>query len=190
MARYPASGNDSRRQFYFVRGGLVDLEIGSIDARKLIGIILIFTDTALKNIFMKNVTLWATLAAILLVLAAGFLLPSTASNITVQIAQQPNCKNAQTTADLNACSSQDLQAADTKLNQLYQQLLPKISSQQKQRLNKAQLTWVKFRDETCDYTAGQFDGGSAATFVYNSCLAEVTKNRVKDLEGYLERANL
>jgi uncharacterized protein YecT (DUF1311 family) len=168
----------------------VDLAIGSIDARKLIGIILIVTDTAMKTKFMKNGTFWATPAAILLLLTAGFLLPSTASNITLQIAQQANCKNAQTTADLNVCSSQELQAADTKLNQLYQQLLPKISSQQKQRLNKAQLSWVKFRDETCEYTAGQFDGGSATTFVYNSCLAEVTKNRVKDLQGYLERASL
>jgi uncharacterized protein YecT (DUF1311 family) len=190
MDCHPASGDDSHRQFYPVGGCLVDLAIGSIDARKLIGIILIVTDTDLKNRFMKNGTLWATSAGILLLLAAGFLLPSTASNITVQIAEQTNCKNAKTTADLNVCSSQELQAADTKLNQLYQQLLPKISSQQKQRLNKAQLTWVKFRDETCDYTAGQFDGGSAATFVYNSCLAEVTKNRVKDLEGYLEQASL
>ncbi|MEG4849708.1 hypothetical protein QUB10_02235 [Microcoleus sp. B5-D4] len=49
---------------------------------------------------MKNSTICVKLAASLLLLTAGFLLPSKASNIPVQVAQQPNCKNPQTTLDL------------------------------------------------------------------------------------------
>jgi uncharacterized protein YecT (DUF1311 family) len=139
---------------------------------------------------MKNSTIWATFTAILLFLAAGFLLPSQASNNRGQIVQQPNCKSPQTTVDMNICSTQEFKAADTKLNQLYQQILPKINSKQKQRLTVAQRTWVKFRDETCNYSAGHFEGGTLAVPIYVSCKAKVTQDRVKDLEGYLEQASL
>ena len=139
---------------------------------------------------MKNRRIWGTLTAILLVLTAGFLVPGQANNNRVEIAQQPNCKSPQTTLDMNTCSSQELKAADTKLNQLYQQLLPKINSKQQQRLTAAQRTWIKFRDETCDYEAGHFEGGTVAAPIYVSCKARVTQQRVKDLEGYLEQASL
>ncbi|MEG5059722.1 lysozyme inhibitor LprI family protein [Microcoleus sp. A2-C5] len=139
---------------------------------------------------MKNSTFWATFTTSSLLLAAGFLLPSQASNNRLQIAQQPNCKSPQTTVDMTLCSTQEFKAADTKLNQLYQQILPIINSKQKQRLTTAQRTWVKFRDETCNYSAGHFEGGTLAPSVYISCKAKVTQQRVKDLEGYLEQANL
>ena len=139
---------------------------------------------------MKNNTIWTTLAAGLLLLTATFLLPSKASNTSSQLAQQPNCKSPQTTLDQNVCSSQEFQAADKKLNQVYQQLQPKLNSKQKQRLIVAQRSWLKFRDETCDYETGHFEGGSVAPSIYGYCRARVTKERVKDLERYLEQASL
>lgn len=139
---------------------------------------------------MNNSIIWATFTASSLLLAAGFLLPSQASNNRVQIAQQPNCKSPQTTLDMNVCSTQEFKAADTKLNQLYQQLQAKINSKQKQRLTGAQLTWVKFRDENCNYEAGKFEGGTLAAPTYVYCKARVTQERVKDLEGYLKEASL
>ncbi len=139
---------------------------------------------------MKNSTIWVKFAASLLLLTAGFLLPSKASNIPLQLAQQPNCKSPQTTVEMNVCSSQEFEAADKKLNQLYQQLQAKISSRQKQRLTVAQRTWIKFRDENCDYAKGQFEGGSLAASTYGYCRARVTQERIKDLESYLKQANL
>ena len=91
---------------------------------------------------------------------------------------------------MNVCSTQEFQAADRKLNQVYQQLQAKISSRQKQRLTAAQRTWIKFRDENCDYEKGQFEGGSLAASTYGYCRARVTQERIKDLEGYLKQANL
>lgn len=136
---------------------------------------------------MKNSTILTTLAASSLLLTAGFLLPSKASNTSLQLAQQPNCKSPQTTVDMNICSSQEFQAADKKLNQVYQQLQPKINSKQKQRLIVAQRSWLKFRDETCDYEMGS---GTLAASTYGYCRARVTKERIKDLERYLEQASL
>jgi len=139
---------------------------------------------------LKNSTISVKFVASLLLLTAGFLLPSKASNIPVQVAQQPNCKSPQTTVEMNVCSSQEFEAADKKLNQLYQQLQAKISTKQKQRLMVAQRTWIKFRDENCDYAKGQFEGGSLAASTYGYCRARVTQERIKDLEGYLKQANL
>ena len=139
---------------------------------------------------MKNSTFWATFTTSSLLLAAGLLLPSQASNNRLQIAQQPNCKSPQTTVDMTLCSTQEFKVADTKLNQLYQQLRAKLNSKQQQRLTVAQRSWVKFRDETCDYSAGHFEGGSVAPSIYGYCRAKVTKERIKDLEGYLEQASL
>ncbi|MBE9095391.1 lysozyme inhibitor LprI family protein [Tychonema sp. LEGE 07203] len=139
---------------------------------------------------MKNNTIWATFTASLLLLAAGFWLPSKASNISRKIAQQPNCKSPQTTLDMNMCSSQEFKAADTKLNQVYQQLRGKLSSKQKQRLTVAQRTWIEFRDKTCDYEAGMFEGGTLAAPIYVYCRARVTQQRIKDLEDYLKEVNL
>jgi uncharacterized protein YecT (DUF1311 family) len=139
---------------------------------------------------MKNNTIWAKIAASLLLLTAGSLLPSQASNIPVQIAQQPNCKSPQTTADMNMCSSQEFQAADKKLNQVYQQLQSKLKSKQKQRLTVAQRSWLKFRDDSCNYEMGQFEGGTLAGSTYGYCKARVTQARVKDLEDYLKQASL
>ncbi|MBE9123183.1 DUF1311 domain-containing protein [Tychonema sp. LEGE 07199] len=139
---------------------------------------------------MKNSTFWATFTTISLVLAGGLLQDSKASNIFQEIAQQPNCKTPQTTLDMNMCSSQEFKAADTKLNQLYQQLRAKINSKQQQRLTVAQRSWLKFRDESCSYEAGHFEGGTLASSTYVYCRARVTQQRVKDLEDYLKQANL
>jgi uncharacterized protein YecT (DUF1311 family) len=139
---------------------------------------------------LKNSSICVKIAASLLLLTAGFLLPSKASNIPVQVAQQPNCKSPQTTLDMNVCSSQEFQAADRKLNQVYQQLQAKIRSRQKQRLTAAQATWIAFRDQNCDYAKGQFEGGSVAASTYGYCRARVTQERIKDLEGFLKQANL
>jgi len=139
---------------------------------------------------VKNSTIWVKFAASLLLLTAGFLLPSKASNIPVQVAQQPNCKSPQTTRDINFCSTQEFQAADRKLNQVYQQLQAQIRSRQKQRLTAAQATWIAFRDQNCDYAKGQFEGGSVAASTYGYCRARVTQERIKDLEGFLKQANL
>ena len=139
---------------------------------------------------MKNSTIWVKFAASLLLLTVAFLLPSKASNILVQVAQQPNCKSPQTTRDMNFCSTQEFQAADRKLNQVYQQLQAQIRSRQKQRLTAAQATWIAFRDQNCDYAKGQFEGGSVAASTYGYCRARVTQERIKDLEGFLKQANL
>lgn len=101
-----------------------------------------------------------------------------------------DCVNPQTTSDMNYCSQQELKTADQKLNQNYQALTKRLSKTQKQKLVLTQQAWIKFRDLTCDYEKGQFEGGTLATSTYNYCLARITQQRVTDLENYLRQANL
>ncbi len=124
--------------------------------------------------------LWAaTFAAVISLLGR----PSIAAP---QLAQKINCNEATSTPELNYCTGQEAQAADRKLNQAYQKLTRKISTKQKQRLTQAQLEWIKFRDRTCEFEAGELGGGTASTAAYLSCINRVTTQRTADLQRYLE----
>lgn len=101
-----------------------------------------------------------------------------------------DCFEPQTTSQMNYCSGLEMKEADEQLNLIYQQLTGKLSDLQKQRLTKAQLAWIDFRDKTCEYEKGQFEGGSIALSTYNYCLTRITKQRITDLENYLQQTNL
>lgn len=103
----------------------------------------------------------------------------------VLIAQKPNCNNPQTQGEMNACAGLSYQQADKRLNQVYQQLVPKLSAARRQKLTSAQQTWIKFRDSNCAFQRSEVEGGSMAPMMYSSCLAEMTKQRTQQLEEYI-----
>lgn len=98
-----------------------------------------------------------------------------------------NCVKATTTVEINECTAREAKAADRKLNQTYQKLRPKLSTKQRQRLTQAQLDWIKFRDRTCEYEAGEWEGGTGASAAYSACISRVTQQRTADLQRYLNR---
>lgn len=102
---------------------------------------------------------------------------------------QVNCDSLQTTVEINICASREYQAADKKLNSAYQALRSRLDRQQQKRITDAQLAWIKFRDATCAYEGGEFEGGTAAGPIETSCLARTTQQRTKELEGYLQDIN-
>ncbi len=107
-----------------------------------------------------------------------------------QLAQTINCAKATTTIEINECTGREAKAADRALNQTYQQLRPKLSSKQRQRLTQTQLDWIKFRKGTCEYEAGELGGGTASTAAYSSCITRVTKQRTADFRRYLNSNSL
>ena len=131
-----------------------------------------------------------TLLSIASLLAVAMATPSIASpasgTTNLQLAQNPNCNNPQTQSEMNICASIAYQNADRKLNQVYRQLLPKLSAARKQKLISAQQAWIKFRDSSCEFERSAFEGGSIAPMIYSNCLAAVTEQRTKDLQRYLE----
>ncbi|MFY7933057.1 MAG: lysozyme inhibitor LprI family protein [Microcystis aeruginosa] len=135
-----------------------------------------------------------TLLSIASLLAVAMATPSIASpasgTTNLQLAQNPNCNNPQTQSEMNICASIAYQNADRKLNQVYRQLLPKLSAARKQKLISAQQAWIKFRDSSCEFERSAYEGGSLAPMIYGFCLANVTEQRTKDLQRYLEDSDL
>ncbi|MDJ0560233.1 MAG: lysozyme inhibitor LprI family protein [Microcystis sp. M53599_WE4] len=119
----------------------------------------------------------------------GIASPTSAAT-NLQLAQRPNCNNPQTQSEMNICASIAYQNADRKLNQVYRQLLPKLSASRKQKLISAQQAWIKFRDSSCEFERSAYEGGSLAPMIYGFCLADVTEQRTKDLRRYLEDSDL
>ncbi|MFB2836737.1 lysozyme inhibitor LprI family protein [Floridanema evergladense] len=107
---------------------------------------------------------------------------------TLQVAQQPNCKDPQTQVEINNCAGIEYQNADRKLNQAYQKLIPKLSAARRQKLILAQRAWITFRDANCEFERSQFEGGTMAPAAQAGCMAQLTKTRTKQLEEYIESA--
>ena len=101
------------------------------------------------------------------------------------------CKKAEqtgVTVDLVECSSKKLAAADADLNKTYRELIAKLGDKNWElKLRTAQQAWIKYRDAKCDFESELSGGGSAATFEYNFCLADVTTARTKELRETLNQ---
>lgn len=122
-------------------------------------------------------------------IAAGTIANATPDIAGVQVAQQPNCNNPQTQSEMNACAGIAYRNADRRLNQVYQQLTPKLSASRRQQLVTAQQAWIRYRDASCNFERSEVEGGSMAPMVQASCLARLTEQRTKDLQQYLESTN-
>ena len=94
------------------------------------------------------------------------------------------------TVDLVECSQKKLAEADVELNKAYRQLVPRLGDKKWEgKLRAAQQAWIKYRDANCDYESEFSGGGSAATFEYNFCLADMTTARAKELQEMFEKIN-
>lgn len=104
----------------------------------------------------------------------------------VRVAQQPNCNNPQTQSEMNACAGISYQNAYKRLNQVYQQLLLKLSASRRQKLTAAQQAWINFRNASCAFERSEVEGGTMAPMIYSGCMATLTEQRTKQLQEYLK----
>ncbi len=100
-----------------------------------------------------------------------------------------NCKNPETQLAMNICSAKDYEREDLKLNENYKKLIGKIESKDKEKLKEIQISWIKFKDLQCEYTASKYDGGSMQPLIRSSCLLQMTKQRNKELKAMIEDSN-
>lgn len=120
------------------------------------------------------------------ILSTGLIMPSSLAQGVSQLSQAIDCRKATATTELNFCTQREADAADKKLNQIYQRLTAVLKGSKKlEQLITAQLAWIKYRDATCAFE--RWDGGTGATYSYLSCIARVTQQRTKDLEADLDR---
>ena len=111
-------------------------------------------------------------------------------------AQEPNCKEPQTQADMTICAGKDYEKADKQLNVDYQKLRKLLVERDKaadadgkgaaDALVTAQRAWVAFRDANCALSGFQARGGSMEPMLISSCLAEMSTKRADDLRQLSE----
>ncbi|WP_293153841.1 MULTISPECIES: lysozyme inhibitor LprI family protein [unclassified Microcoleus] len=103
------------------------------------------------------------------------------------IAQQINCDRPQGDVEVRACIRLRYELADKRLNDVYKQLMAKLSKEEKALLAEAQLGWIKVRDNSCEFEVYRNRGGSGFQGFLNECLERATKQRTAELEKYLQR---
>lgn len=124
-----------------------------------------------------------TLPALLLTCAAL----CTVAHAQRRKAKDP-CADAQSQAELNICSGQKFKAADAELNRVYGRLVSRLADDapQRERLKAAEVSWLKYRDDNCDYEASMYEGGSIKPLIHASCLERMTKARTAELREQIK----
>jgi uncharacterized protein YecT (DUF1311 family) len=92
---------------------------------------------------------------------------------------------AQSQMEMNAQAGSALQKSDAQLNAVYNKLRARISDAGKQKLLAAQQSWLRFRDQECEFETSGTLGGSIHSMMVAVCLTRLTDQRTKDLDRLL-----
>jgi uncharacterized protein YecT (DUF1311 family) len=97
------------------------------------------------------------------------------------------CENATNTIEINRCLRLRYEASDKRLNQVYKQLMSKLSRQQRSTLIKIQRQWIKSRDQDCNLEVSINRGGTGYSGFLNQCFERKTRQRTAELQSRLEK---
>jgi uncharacterized protein YecT (DUF1311 family) len=90
---------------------------------------------------------------------------------------------AQTQLEMNERAGGDLPKAEARMDALYAKVLARVSDAGKENLQAAQETWLRFRDQECEFETMGTKGGSIHPTVVAECRRRLTDQRIKDLEA-------
>ncbi|MFI8691973.1 lysozyme inhibitor LprI family protein [Stutzerimonas kunmingensis] len=106
------------------------------------------------------------------------------------------CNSASNEGEMYQCLKHQFNKADATLNQSYKTLVARYKNNgiqqaqgakpQDSYLKEAQIAWIKFRDESCDFETYEAITGSGFGTIYTACLLGKTLERVKYLQWYVE----
>jgi len=128
----------------------------------------------------------SSLTISILVVTTGTMAATHRSNTDILLTRKLNCDRPQTQREMNECAAIAYQATDQKLNQVYQELKAALPDYRQPKLVTAQQVWIKFRDANCEFEKSAVEGGSLAPTIYYNCLSQLTEQRTKELQGYLD----
>lgn len=111
-------------------------------------------------------------------------------------AEDVDCENAQTQADMTSCAQARYEEADKGLNAQYKKTRGAMVAIDKdldadkkgaeQALLKAQRAWITYRDAQCENYGFQARGGTMEPMLVAGCLADLTDLRTKELKALAE----
>jgi uncharacterized protein YecT (DUF1311 family) len=95
--------------------------------------------------------------------------------------------SAQSQAEMNEKAIDDYKKSDMEMTRVYKTVMGKLRQKTaKDLLLEAQRAWIKYKETHCNAITNQYDGGSIMPLIYYSCLEELTNQRKKQLERYLQ----
>jgi uncharacterized protein YecT (DUF1311 family) len=95
---------------------------------------------------------------------------------------------ASSQADMNGCSYANYEAADKKMNALYQRQMERLSKGSQRTLRDSQRAWLKYRDAAYSYEvewAGPCQG-TICPLLRNQSLLKLTEQRIATLQNYVD----
>ena len=111
-------------------------------------------------------------------------------------AQSIDCSNTMVQFELNQCAEAEWQAADARLNDIYQRAkalleewdanLPTDERGGADALLQAQRAWITFRDNACTAEGYAMKGGSAEPLLVYGCMRVLTEERANHLQGMVD----
>jgi uncharacterized protein YecT (DUF1311 family) len=93
-----------------------------------------------------------------------------------------DCSKAQAQVELNYCANRDFEAADRRLNAIYQKQMRGLAADSRVLLRAAEKNWLAFRDSECEFETAESEGGSIHPMEESNCLTEKTKARIRELQ--------
>jgi len=113
-------------------------------------------------------------------------------------AEEMDCSDPQTQTDMNICAHQDYEAADAELNAVWKdamKMAKDLDADQDDALKgahkdllDAQRGWIAYRDGNCALAGWDARGGSMEPMLVSGCLAEMTRQRTKELRDFASGA--
>ncbi len=97
------------------------------------------------------------------------------------------CKTAEesgVTADILNCLGLKYDAADKRLNAVYNAKMASLDEAGKLKLRNDERRWLKARDARCAESRQPDAGGTLGRVEHHSCIVDETERRVKALEAY------
>lgn len=104
--------------------------------------------------------------------------------------QKDECSELSQQQPLNQCYAELYRKTDKELNDIYAKLATEMKSKglskDIEKLKAVQKAWLSYRDKTCDFEAGLYEGGSMQPMVHAVCLIAETKHRIESLQDLMD----
>ena len=105
-----------------------------------------------------------------------------------------DCQADDSQMAMNVCSYREYLMADIELNDTWDKIAARYRGDDAddpvwQSILKAQRAWLAFRDAQCEIWREYYKGGTIAPLMSNSCLADLTGQRIAQLQELLEQGN-
>jgi uncharacterized protein YecT (DUF1311 family) len=88
------------------------------------------------------------------------------------------CENAITQTEMNVCAFASLEQVEQEMQSVYERALKHFSEKEmKDAFVQSHETWLEYREDHCEFSADQYEGGTIRPLVLAACMETLTQQR-------------